>query len=60
MVNNFCLLIGIVGLVLLVIGYRSSNRNLLLAAALCIGLGGSLDDFVLGVVGGAQAIAAPP
>jgi hypothetical protein len=59
MVNNLCLLLGIAGLLLLVLGYRSNNRHLLLAAALCIGLGGSLDDFVVGFMGGVQAAGAP-
>ncbi|VXA99630.1 hypothetical protein [Massilia sp. 9I] len=40
------------GLVLLVLGYRKSNRNLMLAAALCLWFGGGISDFVRGFLHG--------
>lgn len=48
-------LLEIIGLVLLVLGYRRNNRNLLLAAALCLWIGAGVNDFVRGFLDGAQA-----
>jgi hypothetical protein len=41
-------LLQLVGLILLVIGYRTSNRNLLLAAALILWIGSAVPDLVQG------------
>lgn len=54
MANAASYVLEVVGLVLLVIGYRRSNRNLLLAASLCLWFGGSLSDFVHGFMDGAR------
>jgi len=48
-------LLEIVGLILLVLGYRRNNRNLLLAAALCLWIGAGVNDFVRGFLDGAHA-----
>jgi len=48
-------LLEITGLVLLVLGYRRNNRNLLLAAALCLWIGGGINDFARGFLDGANA-----
>jgi hypothetical protein len=45
----------IVGLILLVLGYRRNNRNLLLAAALCLWIGAGVNDFVRGFMDAASA-----
>lgn len=42
----------IIGLVLLVLGYRRNNRNLLLAAALCLWIGAGVNDFARGFMDG--------
>ncbi|WP_275041321.1 hypothetical protein [Massilia sp. 9096] len=39
-------------MVLLAVGYRKTNRNLLLAAALMMWLGAGLNDFTQGFVDG--------
>ncbi len=46
-------ILEITGLVLLVLGYRKSNRNLMLAAALCLWFGAGISDFVRGFLHGA-------
>jgi hypothetical protein len=52
MTNALSYLLEIVGLVLLVIGYRKSNRNLMVAAALLLWFGGSFNEFANGFVNG--------
>jgi hypothetical protein len=47
-------LLEIIGLVVLVIGYRKANRNLLLAAALLLWFGGSFEGFAGGLMHGLQ------
>jgi hypothetical protein len=54
MTHTLSYLLEIVGLVLLVIGYRKANRNLMLAAALLLWFGGSFDGFVQGFLNGVQ------
>lgn len=41
-------LFHITGLVLLILGYRRNNRDMLLAAATCLLVGGGIEDFVQG------------
>lgn len=52
MTDALSYLLEIIGLVLLVIGYRKNNRNLLLAAAICLWLGAGVNDFVRGLIDG--------
>jgi hypothetical protein len=37
------------GMVFLYLGYRKSNRNLMLAGAVLLWFGGGFDDFLVGV-----------
>lgn len=46
----------IVGLAWLVYGYSKNNRKHMLAAALLLWFGGSLNDFVRGFMAGASAV----
>jgi len=55
MAHYFSYLLGILGLVLLVIGYRKTNRNLLLAAALVLCFGAGFDDFSRGFMDGVNS-----
>ena len=55
MLSTFSLLLELAGLVLLILGYRKANRNLMLAAALCLWLGAGIPDFARGFLEGAQA-----
>lgn len=41
-------LVQLVGVVLLVLGFRKSNRSMLLGAALCLWIGPDISDIVLG------------
>jgi hypothetical protein len=47
--------IQLVGLILLVAGFRSTNRNLLLGAALLLWFGAGSSDFVHGFMEGMHA-----
>jgi hypothetical protein len=47
--------IQLVGLILLVAGFRSTNRNLLLGAALLLWFGAGSSDFVHGFMDGVHA-----
>jgi hypothetical protein len=47
-------LLEIIGLVVLVIGYRKANRNLLLAAALLLWFGGAFEGFTASFMHGTQ------
>jgi drug/metabolite transporter (DMT)-like permease len=49
------IILEVVGVVLLIVGYRKSNRNLMLLAAVLLWLGSGLDDFVLGFWDGYDA-----
>jgi hypothetical protein len=49
------LVIQLLGLVLLVAGFRGANRNLLLGAALLLWFGAGTSDFVHGFIQGAHA-----
>jgi hypothetical protein len=57
MTNTISYVLEIIGLVLLVMGYRKSNRNLMLAAALLLWFGGSFNGFVSGLVDGSKLAA---
>lgn len=52
MLDTLALLVQLIGLILLVFGYRTSNRNLLLCAALCLWFGGGIPDFAAGFMDG--------
>lgn len=47
----------LIGLILLVIGYRKSNRNVLLVAALVLLTSGTFNDFAEGFWAGAKSSA---
>jgi hypothetical protein len=47
--------IQIVGLILLVAGFRNANRNLLLGAALLLWFGAGSSDFIHGFIEGSRA-----
>jgi hypothetical protein len=47
--------IQLVGLILLVAGFRSTNRNLLLGAALLLWFGAGSSDFVHGFIEGSRS-----
>ncbi|MGI4842492.1 MAG: hypothetical protein ACRYF7_04185 [Janthinobacterium lividum] len=49
-------LLEFTGLVLLVLGYRKSNRNLLLGAALCLWFGAGVESFVRGFLHGVSGV----
>jgi hypothetical protein len=49
------LVIQLLGLVLLVAGFRGTNRNLLLGAALLLWFGAGTSDFVHGFIEGVHA-----
>ncbi|MFN3792351.1 hypothetical protein [Massilia sp.] len=49
-------LLEFTGLVLLVLGYRKSNRDLLLGAALCLWFGAGIEGFVRGLLHGASGV----
>jgi hypothetical protein len=49
------LVIQLLGLALLIAGFRGANRNLLLGAALLLWFGAGASDFVHGFINGAQA-----
>jgi hypothetical protein len=51
------LAIQLLGLILLVMGFRSTNRNMLLGAALLLWFGAGSFDFVTGFIGGLNAAA---
>jgi hypothetical protein len=51
------LVIQLLGLILLVMGFRSTNRNMLLGAALLLWFGAGYFDFVNGFIGGVSAAA---
>jgi len=51
------LVIQLLGLVLLIAGFRGSNRNMLLGAALLLWFGAGSFDFVNGFIGGVSAAA---
>lgn len=55
MADIIAYLLEIIGLILLILGYRRNNRNLLLAAALCLWVGAGVDDFVRGFMDGVNA-----
>jgi hypothetical protein len=48
------LVLQIVGLVFLIIGFRSANRNMLLGAALLLWFGAGANDFIHGFIDGVQ------
>jgi hypothetical protein len=48
-------MIQLVGLILLVAGFRSTNRNLLLGAALLLWFGAGSSDFVHGFIEGSRS-----
>jgi hypothetical protein len=48
------LVIQVLGLILLVAGFRGANRNMLLGAALLLWFGAGASDFVHGFIQGAQ------
>jgi hypothetical protein len=48
MLEALSYLLQLAGLILLVIGYRTSNRKLLLAAALILWIGSGVPDMVQG------------
>jgi hypothetical protein len=50
--NSISIILEIVGLVLLVIGYQRSKRNIMLAGAILLWFGGSLGDFARGFIDG--------
>jgi hypothetical protein len=52
MTNTFSYILEIIGVILLVVGYRKSSRNLMAAAAVLLWLGGSFNDFVGGFTTG--------
>jgi hypothetical protein len=49
------LAIQLLGLALLIAGFRGANRNLLLGAALLLWFGAGASDFVHGFINGVQA-----
>lgn len=51
------LAIQLLGLILLVMGFRGSNRNMLLGAALLLWFGAGSVDFVHGFIDGVNAVA---
>jgi hypothetical protein len=52
MTNTFSYILEIIGVILLVVGYRKSSRNLMAAAAVLLWFGGSFNDFVGGFTTG--------
>ena len=52
MTSTLFYILQAIALILVVTGYRNNNRNLLLAAALCIWAGYGAEDFVRGVIDG--------
>ena len=56
MLEAFSYLLQLVGLILLVIGYRTSNRNMLLAAAFILWTGSGVPDLVRGFSDGWHAV----
>jgi hypothetical protein len=56
MLEAFSYLLQLVGLILLVIGYRTSNRNMLLAAAVILWIGSGVPDMVQGFNDGWRSV----
>jgi hypothetical protein len=57
MLDTLSLLVQLVGVILLVLGFRKSNRNMLLGAALCLWIGAGMNEMVPGFIAGLQATA---
>ena len=55
MLNKVSVIIEILALAGLIWGYSKKSRNVMLAAALLLWLGGSLNDFVSGFIAGMKA-----
>jgi uncharacterized membrane protein len=55
MIEAFSYLLEIAGVILLIIGYRKSNRNMLLAAAVLLWVGCGVPEFVEGFTEGLQS-----
>jgi hypothetical protein len=58
MTHTLAYILEIIGVILLVTGYRKSNRNLLAVAALLLWFGGSFNDFAGGFTTGLHAAGA--
>jgi len=56
MTDIIAYLLEIIGLVLLILGYRRNNRKLMLAAALCLWLGAGMSDFMRGFLDGVNRV----
>jgi len=56
MTSTIFYLLQVIAIILVVMGYRNNNRNLLLAAALCIWAGYGTEDFVSGFIEGYRRV----
>jgi len=56
MLEAFSYLLQLAGLILLVFGYRKSSRDMLLAAALLLWIGGGVPDIVNGFNDGWRSV----
>ncbi|BDU74527.1 hypothetical protein [Mesoterricola silvestris] len=56
MQNKISIAIECLGLIGLIYGYARKNRNLMLASALVLWFGGSLNDFIRGFIAGYKGV----